>query len=130
MSISAGVYPDYAIYGVNLPTCGRSYFATTLNRYRFPDCFLNSPGDFSIVVSSGRYPVGGRIASRIFNGKVAKDGESPWTVLLELIVNVPDPLNPSGFQTIKIYCTGSLITLRWVLTAANCTAIPKLNISW
>ena len=52
--------------------------------------------------------VGGEITPRIIGGTVAKEGEWPWITGIQL--------RPNGF----LFCGGTLIKDKWVLTAAHC----------
>ncbi len=64
----------------------------------FP-CFL-----FSSTVPCG-HP---RVRGKIVGGKIAEQGQSPWTVLLWDKVKA------------KPFCGGVLLNRRWVVTAAHC----------
>jgi hypothetical protein len=55
---------------------------------------------------------GFRPLPRIVGGKAAADGEYPWMVALV------DPAEPDNYDA--LFCGGSLIHPRWVLTAAHC----------
>ena len=109
--MSIGYYPNYIKFGINLPECGLGgvpkYIDIPYQKGCFPTNYVRYSNKSTMVI--GRQYSEHKISktlSRIYLGRDAVTGESPWTVLIR---------KKDGIE-----CSGVLVTFQWVLTAAHC----------
>ena len=115
--VSIGDYPGYRGEGnpqVNLHDCGLQYVPTVYD-ITFPEKCFNNEYNSNIVFD---YRAVTRVESpqtRMYGGTSVELGEVPWVVLFR---DVKEWWLNWGED--KYMCSGVLITLEWVLTAAHC----------
>ena len=116
-TVPVGVYPNHLRFDINLPECGMTYVPTVHNisfdnkcaRNKYPfKTYYDSEGNNLLFEK----PSIDLTQQRIISGRETVQGEAPWTLLLT---------NAVPLVRYKVgYCTASLITFEWVLTAAHC----------
>ena len=94
--------------------CGLRYEPFEYKIEYINECFLHTINSTYIIdVYSGSKSVISNTESRITGGQDVVERESPWTVQIHAILMIkPTPVAKG--------CTGVLITLRHILTAAHC----------
>ena len=112
-SVPIGNYPNCTHLDINLPECGLRFVPKVYNiSYDQNKCFGNqySPKILYDIERNNLFFEKKSTEGRIYEGTQVAWGESPWTVQVTNEVGVTD----------YGWCTGSLITFEWVLTAAHC----------
>ena len=102
---SMGNYSEQMKDDLNLPECGFGlvpiYFKISYEK----QCFSRSYPNKTLIIFHKWKGGVGKVSSRIYQGREARVGDSPWTVFLDFEKGV---------------CSGVLITYEWVLTSAHC----------
>ncbi len=114
MTVSIGNYSDYRDYGINRRECGLGFKPIEYNLVFNEKCFKNNYSNKTVwdVLGTHLHRTQDIVSNRVRHGEVAAIDEAPWAVFLRAIYD---------YKLGKDYrCSGSLITLQWVLTAAHC----------
>ncbi|XP_054161577.1 serine protease easter-like [Oppia nitens] len=106
-----GIFVEIGYYpGVSNIFCGYQYGMYRIDIIPKQKCYKNKVSPYPYVDAFGN--INWNLTDpRIFKGNSVDRGESPWTVLIKY----------DGQLTLKAsYCTGVLISRKWVMTAARC----------
>ncbi|CAG2104173.1 unnamed protein product, partial [Medioppia subpectinata] len=121
--VEIGDYKAYKDYGVNARDCGIRFTPEFLNIKYDMKCFPNNYTVKQVMDIYGpHYESHYNLPdSRIGYGVDSKYAEAPWAVKLVML---------KGQDLDGWYCSGSLVTTLWVLTAAHCFDNGKINNVW
>ncbi|CAG2108595.1 unnamed protein product, partial [Medioppia subpectinata] len=124
--VSIGKYPNYTKFGVNEDSCGYRFSTEVMFTTYKTNCFRNNYSPRKLHDVNGQYDYPHLLStSRLTGGWHQNYGEGPWAVSVKIVDSWPNPdagsrVSWKKTKSIITYCSGVLITTKWVLTAADC----------